>query len=105
MTGALPSGVTFDPATKPLSGNTAVGTDGTSTLVFNAQNGIGANAVQNFTLTVNQAPAFTSASSSIFSEGVAGSFVVVAIGSFIFPAEDSIRLKLVTGVQTCALPI
>src|SRR5258708_14927588 len=34
-----------------------------------------------------------------------GDYVVFALGSFFFQAEDGIRDDLVTGVQTCALPI
>ncbi|MFZ5882703.1 MAG: beta strand repeat-containing protein, partial [Chloroflexota bacterium] len=52
MAGALPTGITFNPATGVLSGIPAVGTGGTYNLVFTASNGIGPDAVQNFVLTV-----------------------------------------------------
>jgi hypothetical protein len=82
--GAMPSGVTFNPATGLLSGMPAPGTNGTYTLTFTASNGVGSNATQSFTLTVNlasQAPAFTSANKTTFVAGVAGTFQVTATGS------------------------
>jgi len=55
-TGTLPSGVTFDAQTGVLSGTPATGTGGTVSMTypiqFTATNGVGAPAVQNFTLTV-----------------------------------------------------
>ena len=55
-TGALPSGVTFidnGNGTATLSGTPAAGTDGTYTLTFTGDNGVGTPASQNFVLTVN----------------------------------------------------
>src|ERR1035438_3753456 len=75
--GALPGGVTFTAGI--LSGTPTV--LGTFPITFTASNGVLPNAVQNFTLTVNQAPVITSASSTTFTEGVAGSFTVTATGS------------------------
>ena len=63
--GALPSGVNFTDngeGTATLSGTPAAGTGGTYPVTITASNGVSPNAVQNFTLTVNQAPAFTAAS-------------------------------------------
>jgi hypothetical protein len=77
-----PGGVTFDPTTGLLSG-TPTGPGGVYTLHFTAHNGVGSDAAQTFTLTVNQAPAFTSANSATFTVGQAGSFNVTATG---FPA-------------------
>ncbi len=55
-TGTLPSGVTFNALTGVLSGTPATGTGGTVSMSypiqFTATNGVGAPAVQNFTLTV-----------------------------------------------------
>jgi hypothetical protein len=82
-TGTLPGGVTFNSATGVLSGTPAAGTGGTYNVTFRASNGIGTDPAQNFTLTVNQAPAFTSAGSASFTVGTAGSFAVTAMG---FPA-------------------
>ena len=59
MTGALPAGVAFNPATGLLSGTPAAGTTGTYPLTFTAANGTLPNASQGFTLTVaagNSAP-------------------------------------------------
>ncbi len=81
---ALPAGVTWvdnGNGTGTLAGTPAAGTDGTYAITFTAANGIGANAVQSFTLTVNQAPAFTSAASTGFQVAVAGTFTVTTSGS------------------------
>jgi len=51
-TGALPSGVTFNAATGVLSGTPVAGTSGTYQITFTAQNGVGTNATQSFTLTI-----------------------------------------------------
>ena len=83
---ALPSGVTFTDngdGTGTLSGTPAAGTGGTYAITFTAANGVGSNAVQNFNLTVNQAPAITSANNATFKVGTAGSFTVTTTG---FPA-------------------
>jgi hypothetical protein len=78
--GALPSGVTFNPATGLLSGTPAAGTGGTYPITFTATNGIGAPAVQAFTLTVNQAPAITSGNAASFPIGNASNFAVTSTG-------------------------
>src|SRR5262249_36219287 len=82
-TGVLPSGVAFNSVTGVLSGTPVVGTGGTYAVTFTASNGVLPNATQNFTLTVNQAPAITSASSTTFTVGTPGGFTVTATG---FPA-------------------
>src|SRR5207248_220709 len=50
-----------------------------------ASHGVGSDATQNFTLTVNQAPAITSANSTTLTVGPAGSFRVTTTG---FPAPS-----------------
>ncbi len=77
--GTLPSGVTLS-AGGVLSGNPANGTGGTYPIMIKATNGVGTDATQSFTLTVNQAPAITSADKATFTTGAAGSFTVVATG-------------------------
>ena len=77
-TGALPGGVNFNPATGTLSGTPTNG--GVFTLTMTAGNGVGTAAVQTFTLTVNQAPAITSANNATFTAGSAGSFKVTSTG-------------------------
>lgn len=57
MTGTLPAGVTFTPATGLLTGVPAAGTAGVYPLVFTAANGTPPNATQNFTLLVTPATA------------------------------------------------
>ena len=82
-TGALPSGVAFVDnldGTATLSGTPAAGTGGTYNLTITAANGITPNATQNFTLTVNQAPAITSPAATNFAEGTAGTFTVTTTG-------------------------
>ena len=78
--GTLPAGVTFDTSTGVLSGTPQAGTGGSYPLTFTASNGIGSDAVQSFTLTVNEAPAITSANTTTFQPGVPGSFTVTATG-------------------------
>jgi len=83
-TGALPSGVTFKDngnGTATLSGTPGSGTAGTYTLVMKAHNGVGADASQTFSLTVNQGLAITSASSTTFTAGAAGTFTVTTTGA------------------------
>jgi hypothetical protein len=77
--GALPRGVTLD-STGLLSGTPAVGTGGIYAITITAHNGISPDASQAFTLTVNESPKFTSASSGAFTLGVPGSFTVTAYG-------------------------
>lgn len=58
---SLPSGITFDPATRTFSG--AVGTLGNYTLVVTANDGRGGTASEDFTLTVaNLPPSYTAGS-------------------------------------------
>jgi hypothetical protein len=88
---ALPSGVTFTDngdGTGTLSGTPGAGTGGSYAISFTATNGVGAPAVQPFTLTVNQAPAITSANNTTFTVGQAGSFTVTTTG---FPAASIAR--------------
>jgi hypothetical protein len=77
--GALPSGVTLD-ATGLLSGIPAAGTGGNYSITITAHNGVLPDTSQAFTLTVNETPKFTSASSAAFTLGVFGSFTVTAHG-------------------------
>lgn len=83
VTGALPSGVTFTDngdGTATLAGTPAAGTAGTFPVTFTAANGVPPDATQNFTLTVNAAPAITSANSTTFVVGSAGAFTVTTTG-------------------------
>jgi len=82
-TGALPSGVTFTDngnGTATLAGTPAAATGGTYQISIKAHNGIGTDATQTFTLTVDQAPAITSATSTTFTVGAAGTFTVTTTG-------------------------
>jgi len=84
--GTLPKGLTFvdnGNGTANLSGTPAPKTGSIYTLTITAKNGLGSNAVQTFTLTVDQAPAITSGASSTFTVGTAKSFTVAMTG---FPA-------------------
>ncbi len=78
--GTLPAGVTFDPVTGLLAGTPEAGTDGIYPLTFTAANGVNPDAVQNFTLTINAAPAITSPNTTTFTVGQVGTFTVVAVG-------------------------
>jgi hypothetical protein len=79
LTGTLPTGLTFDPATGVLSGTAADGTGGTYPLTFTATNSV-TTFEQPFTLTVNESPELTSANAATFVLGEAGSFNVTASG-------------------------
>ncbi len=83
MTGALPSGVTFvdnGNGTGTLSGTPAAGTGGSYPITITANNTISPNATQNFSLTVDQAPAITSANNVTFVVGLVSSFTVTTTG-------------------------
>jgi uncharacterized repeat protein (TIGR03803 family) len=86
--GALPGGVSFNPSTGILSGTPVAGSGGKYSVTFMASNGVGVTASQTFTLTVNQAPAITSANTATFIVGTAGSFSVTTTG---FPAPTLSR--------------
>jgi len=99
QSGALPAGVTFTNngnGTATLAGTPAA-PGGTFNLTFTASNGVGSPAVQNFTLTVNQAPAITSGNAATFTIGVPGSFSVTSTG---FPTAGLVQggATLPTGV-------
>ena len=97
IAGSLPSGVSFAPATGLISGTPAAGTGGSYPITVTASNGVLPNAVQNFTLTVNEAPQITSANSATFTLNNLGSFTVTANG---FPAASfAITGTLPTGVS------
>ncbi len=83
--GTLPSGVTFHDngnGTATLAGMPAAGQGGSYPLTFTASNGVPPNAVQNFTLTVTELPAFTSPNHATFQVGTAGSFSVTTHAGF-----------------------
>jgi hypothetical protein len=84
LAGTLPAGVTFTPATGVLSGTPGAGTAGTYPLTITASNGVLPDAAQSFSLVVaaaGVAPAITSAATTTFTVGVAGTFTVTATGS------------------------
>ncbi|HEV3005032.1 MAG TPA: putative Ig domain-containing protein, partial [Pirellulales bacterium] len=89
QTGTLPGGVTFDPSTNTLGGTPSTGDGGIYPLNFDATNGVGSDATQSFTLTVDEAPAFTSSSAAVFAMGMANSFNVTTSG---FPAPTVTEL-------------
>ena len=84
-TGAtLPAGITWvdnGNGTGTLGGTPAPGTAGTYAITFTASNGTDPAAVQTFTLTVNDAPGFTSATSTTFTVGSLGTFTVTTVGT------------------------
>jgi hypothetical protein len=85
-TGALPGGVTFvdnGNGTATLAGTPAAGTGGVYNITVTAENGGLPPATQAFVLTVDQAPAITSANSADFAEGSSNTFSITATG---FPA-------------------
>ena len=74
----LPVGVTLNAISGVLSGNPSAGTGGIYSINVRVSNGVGAVGTQAFTLTVNEAPAFTSANVATFVSGTASSFNVTA---------------------------
>jgi hypothetical protein len=83
VTGTLPAGITFTDnhnGTATLGGTPAAGTGGTYPLTFTISSGVSPNAVQSFTLTVDQAPAITSAASTSFTVGQSNSFTMLTTG-------------------------
>ena len=58
--------MTLNSTTGVLSGTPAAGTGGLYAITITASNGVLPNATQSFSLTVDQAPAITSASSTTF---------------------------------------
>jgi hypothetical protein len=82
-TGGLPTGVTFvdnGDGTATLAGTPAAGTNGVFPFTITAGNGVNPEATQTFTLTVDVSPAITSAASTTFTEGHAGTFTVSTTG-------------------------
>jgi hypothetical protein len=96
--GALPSGVTLN-TTGTLSGTPAAGTGGVYPITITATDGVSPNAMKSFTLTVDQPPAITSASTATFTVGVAGSFIVTATG---YPAPTVSETGLPNGLTFIA---
>ena len=91
---ALPTGITLNPTTGALTGTPAAGTAGVHAgIIITASNGIGSPSAKTYSLTVDEAPAITSADSATFTNGEAGSFQVTATG---YPAP--------TFTETGALP-
>jgi large repetitive protein len=81
--GTLPNGITFltlGGGTAELTGTPIGGSGGIYDLTFTASNGIGSNAQQNFTLDVNQVPAFMSAASANFLAGSSNTYSVTIQG-------------------------
>jgi predicted SpoU family rRNA methylase len=82
-TGPLPTGVAFvdnGNGTATLSGTPAPGSGGSYPISITAANGIGTNATQSFTLTVNQSLAITSGSMTTFTVSSTGFFSVLTSG-------------------------
>ena len=77
--GVLPGGVAFAAGTGVLSGTPGTGTGGVYTVAFSAANTL-ATATQTFTLTINEPPQFTSASSTTFAAGGANTFTIACSG-------------------------
>ncbi len=78
-TGSLPDGVSLTSAGL-LSGTPAEGTGGIYVITITASNGVEPDDTQTFTLVVNEAPQFTSESSTVFAGGELGSFAVTTMG-------------------------
>jgi len=99
---ALPTGVSFtdhNDGTATLSGTPAAGTGGTYAISFTFNNGVGGPAVtQNFTLTVNQPPAITSANTATFRLNTTGTTFQVVMTGFPAPTVSVTVGTLPTGL-------
>jgi hypothetical protein len=98
VTGQLPSGVTFadnGDGTATLAGTPLAGTGGVYSVTFHAPNDVNPEGLQSFTLTVPEAPAFTSAAAATLHLGTAASIGISATDGF--PVSTTIT-------QTGALP-
>jgi len=90
FTGTLPAGIIFVPngdGTATVSGTAAAGSEGDYPIDISASNGTLPDAMQTFTITVQdapplpQAPAITSAATGSFKVGTAGTFTITATGT------------------------
>jgi uncharacterized repeat protein (TIGR01451 family) len=90
FTGTLPAGISFVPngdGTATISGTAGVGSEGDYPIDISASNGTLPDAMQTFTITVQdappvpEAPAITSAATSSFMVGTAGTFTITATGT------------------------
>ncbi|MCC7125184.1 MAG: putative Ig domain-containing protein [Acidobacteria bacterium] len=99
LTGTLPAGVTFTDegnGRAALAGTPAPGAGGTYALTITAANGVSAPATQAFTLTVDEVATITSAATTTFNIGTAGSFSITTTG---FPRPTiSVTGALPTGL-------
>jgi hypothetical protein len=71
VSGAVPSGMTFNASTGVLSGTPNPGAGGTYHLTFTASNGFGSQVSQSFTLTVNQPPTVNAPATASVNENTA----------------------------------
>ena len=90
FTGTLPVGITFVPngdGTATVSGTAAVASEGSYPINISASNGTLPDAMQTFTITVQdappvpEAPAITSAATGSFMVGTAGTFTITTTGT------------------------
>lgn len=77
----VPGWASFSTTTGVLSGTPPSVSPSSYSITFTAMNGVAPNDVQSFTLNITEAPVFTSASSTTFTVGQAGSFTVTASGT------------------------
>jgi len=87
LVGTLPGGLTFHDngdGTAAISGTPTAANKSTFTLTLTADNSVGSTS-QNFTLTLQQAPTFTSANSLTVMEGSNFSFTIKTTGGFPTP--------------------
>jgi hypothetical protein len=80
VAGALPAGVTFNAGTESLEGTPQASSGAVYTLTVTAANGIGSDAEQTFTLTVNEPPTITSANTLSCEVGASCGFTFTADG-------------------------
>ena len=82
--GGLPAGVTFTDngdGTATISGTPSASSAGSYPITIDATNGVGPDASQSFTLTVDAPAVITSGADTAFTAGSAGSFTVTSTGN------------------------
>ncbi|QOR71992.1 putative Ig domain-containing protein [Ruania alkalisoli] len=102
ITGGLPAGLTLSDlgsGTVAITGTPEAATGGTYPVTVTASNGYTPNAVQELSVTVNEAPAFTSADAVTFTAGEVGGFTVEVSAGFPGPVTVGAESVLPEGLS------
>lgn len=102
LQGALPNGLTLNQFTGEISGTAVQSEGGVYPITFQAENGVGIAATQEFLLTLNQVPEFTNLPAGTFVVGNDNAFQFSAKGypSPVFSTTDTLPKGLVLNSLT-----